>query len=54
MKKLLNKRNPVGGRLDLKSRKGIKEFMEKAEKIIDRFEKDGLRESLEQSLKVMD
>ena len=54
LKKLLNKRNPVGGRFDLKSRKGIKEFMEKAEKIIDRFEKDGLRESIEQSLKVMD
>lgn len=54
LKKLLNKRNPVGGRHNLKSKKGLAKFNEEAENIIDSFERDGLRKSLEQSLKSID
>jgi hypothetical protein len=51
LKKLLNKRNPVGGRHNLKTSEGIKDFMNEAEEIIDKF--DGLRESLEKSMKII-
>lgn len=51
LKKLLNKRNPVGGRHNLKTPEGVKKFIDETEKIIDKF--DGLRESLEQSMKII-
>lgn len=35
--KLLNKVNPVGGRYDLKSQKGIKEFLKKAEEVAKKY-----------------
>ncbi len=47
LKTLLNKRNPVGGRFDLKTEAGVKKFLKEAEKIIDKF--PGLKESLKSS-----
>ncbi len=37
MARLLNKVNPVGGRFDLKTPEGLKEFYKEAEKIADKY-----------------